>query len=86
MFVADCVGVEIHLGHFLVEEEVLVGNAHGLGLPGDRVELAGDTVRINGQSLPREQIRTQNGLTIYREHNGPAVILPPAHEKRRFRG
>jgi signal peptidase I len=43
-----------------------------LGLPGDRVELAGDTVRINGQSLPREQIHTDNGLVIYREHNGPA--------------
>jgi signal peptidase I len=42
-----------------------------VGLPGDRVELAGDTVRINGQSLPREQIRADSGLVIYREHNGP---------------
>ncbi|HSZ54118.1 MAG TPA: signal peptidase I [Tepidisphaeraceae bacterium] len=44
-----------------------------VGLPGDRIELAGDSVSVNGQPLPREQARTENGLVIYREHNGDAA-------------
>ena len=43
-----------------------------VGLPGDRVEVAGDAVRVNGQELPRERLREADGLVVYRETNGDA--------------
>lgn len=51
-----------------------------VGLPGDRVEAVGDTVSVNGRALPRELVRSQDGLSVYREHNGDAsyeVAYPP---------
>ena len=44
-----------------------------VGLPGDRIDFTGDSVSVNGLLLPREQVRTENGLVIYREHNGGAA-------------
>ena len=44
-----------------------------VGLPGDRVEVAGDVVKVNGAGLPREKVRDEGTLTIYREHNGDAA-------------
>jgi len=44
-----------------------------LGLPGDRVEVAGDVVKVNGKELLRDKVREEGKLTIYREHNGEAV-------------
>jgi signal peptidase I len=37
-----------------------------IGLPGDRVESAGDAVHVNGQELIRERVRGDGELTIYR--------------------
>ena len=44
-----------------------------VGLPGDRVEAAGDVVKVNGASLAREKVRDEGNLTIYREYNGEAA-------------
>ena len=44
-----------------------------VGLPGDRVDIAGDVVKVNGQALAREKVREDGKLTIYREHNGEAA-------------
>ena len=44
-----------------------------VGLPGDRVEVQDDSVRVNGEALRREQVRTEGDLVIYREHNGEAA-------------
>ena len=44
-----------------------------VGLPGDRIELTGDSVSVNGQPLAREQLRTEGMMVIYREHNGEAA-------------
>jgi signal peptidase I len=43
-----------------------------VGLPGERVEVTGNTVTINGQLLPHEEIRKNGVATIYRETNGQA--------------
>jgi len=44
-----------------------------VGLPGDRVETAGDSVIVNGKELAREQLRAEEGLVVYREQNGEAA-------------
>jgi signal peptidase I len=43
-----------------------------VGLPGDRVEVAGENVSANGKMLPHEKLRTDANATIYRETNGDA--------------
>jgi len=44
-----------------------------IGLPGDKVEINGETVLINGKPLIREQVRQDGNLTIYRESSGDAI-------------
>ncbi|MBC7932325.1 MAG: signal peptidase I [Rubrivivax sp.] len=43
-----------------------------VGLPGDKVEVDGETVSINGQAFKRERIRQDDDLVIFREVNGAA--------------
>ena len=43
-----------------------------VGLPGDHVEVEGESVKVNGQLLPRQEIRRNSGEIIYREANGQA--------------
>jgi len=54
-----------------------------VGLPGDAVVAAGESLTINGQLLPRQRVREADGKTIYREQNGTAsyevAILPTAN-------
>jgi signal peptidase I len=52
-----------------------------VGLPGDRVEAVGDSVRVNGRELSRKRERDEGDLTIYRETNDGAsyeVAYPTA--------
>jgi signal peptidase I len=44
-----------------------------VGLPGDTVEAAGASLVINGHPVVQEQVRQQDGMTIFREHAGEAV-------------
>ena len=44
-----------------------------IGLPGDKVEVDGETVSINGQPLQRERVRQEGDFVIFREVNGEAV-------------
>ena len=41
-----------------------------VGLPGDHVEAEGESVKVNGQRLPRQEIRRNGGEIVYRELNG----------------
>jgi signal peptidase I len=44
-----------------------------VGLPGDRVRTARDAVLLNGEALPREAVRRDGDMDIFREANGEAV-------------
>ncbi len=44
-----------------------------VGLPGDTVEVSGASLVINGHPVVQEQVRQQDGMTIFREHAGDAV-------------
>jgi signal peptidase I len=44
-----------------------------VGLPGDTVEVSGASLVINGHPVLQEQVRQQDGMTIFREHAGDAV-------------
>src|SRR5688572_29480665 len=58
-----------------------------VGLPGDRVEAVADTVAVNGQPLPRQHVRTNGDVVVYRETNGDAsyeVAYDPAGPGVRF--
>ena len=38
-----------------------------IGLPGDRVSAAGDSLSLNGAPLKRERLRDEGGVTVFRE-------------------
>ena len=42
-----------------------------VGLPADSVKVAGQGVAINGTDLPRQSIREDGTLAVFRETNGP---------------
>jgi signal peptidase I len=44
-----------------------------VGLPGDTVEAVGASLAINGRPVAQEQVRQQDGMTIFLEHAGDAV-------------
>ena len=44
-----------------------------IGLPGDKIEIFGTTVKVNGNSLPHQLVRRAPPLTIYSESNGTAT-------------
>lgn len=41
-----------------------------VGLPGDAIETAGESLVVNGRPVARERIREENGFVIYRERAG----------------
>lgn len=41
-----------------------------VALPGEKVEVSGSKISIDGRELPRELTRKDEGYTLYREHNG----------------
>jgi signal peptidase I len=43
-----------------------------VGLPGDSVKAAGQAVAINGNELPKQAVREDGALAIFRETNGSA--------------
>ncbi len=77
----------VQRGDVIVFRKSVDGKSHNfvwrvIGLPGDRIETSGDAVRVNGSPLPREKLRSQGDLSIYRETNGDAsyeiaVETPP---------
>jgi signal peptidase I len=38
-----------------------------VGVPGDKIEITGKTVRLNGTEVARETVREEDGFEIYRE-------------------
>lgn len=56
-----------------------------VGLPGDHVAIAGDTVTVNGQILSHQEVRRDGSMTVYRETNGDSIYevayhTPPMQE------
>lgn len=43
-----------------------------VGLPGERIETSGETIRIDGQAVQRERVREADGKMIFREQLGDA--------------
>jgi signal peptidase I len=52
------------------QEEQIIHICRVVGIPGDTIDVLGETVRVNGEALKREQVRNEGKLAIYREHNG----------------
>lgn len=44
-----------------------------IGLPGDQVEVVGESVLINGEGLKRERLRQDGEIVIFRETNSDAT-------------
>jgi signal peptidase I len=44
-----------------------------IGLPGDKVEVAGESILINGKSPGRERLRQNGDMIIFSESNGEAT-------------
>ena len=52
-----------------------------VGLPGEKIETSGETIRIDGQEVQRERVREADGKAIFRERLGDAsfeVAFGPA--------
>jgi signal peptidase I len=69
---------EVLRGDVIVFRRTLNGQSYQfvwrvIGLPGDHVALEGDSVKINGQPLPRHEVRRGGGEIVYRETNGPSA-------------
>jgi signal peptidase I len=68
---------DVARGDVIVFRRAVAGKTHQfvwrvMGLPGDHVQVEGESVRINGQRLARQEIRRNGGEIIYREVNGQA--------------
>jgi signal peptidase I len=45
-----------------------------IGLPGDNIVTAGESLTINGKPVTRERVREEGGVVIFREHAGETVF------------
>ncbi len=51
-----------------------------VALPGDAIQILGETVKVNGQALERKELKQEGGRTIYRESNSGVsyeIVLDP---------
>jgi signal peptidase I len=69
---------DVRRGDVIVFQQGVDGKTYNfiwrvIGLPGERVQVAGTEVRVNGQALRHDDAGRRGGLLIYRETNGPAT-------------
>lgn len=50
-----------------------------IGLPGDRVEVGANSVKVSGHVLSHERVRTDGSMTVYRETNGESAYEVAYH-------